>query len=109
PVARGSMFWIVLPGAIVACTDGRWFGALLGARIGGGGSGVLTKQSVEIATAHTIAGVGLAQAALLTILAAGGPIDESLLAAGLLGALLVETCAGGYRWAGAWIERLATP
>ncbi|MGP1310787.1 MAG: hypothetical protein ACTS27_11370, partial [Phycisphaerales bacterium] len=32
PVARDSMFWIVLLAAIVACTDGRWFGALLGAR-----------------------------------------------------------------------------
>lgn len=106
PVVRNPAFWIAFLAAIIACTDGRWFGALLGARALDSSKGLLTRRSVEIATAHTISGVGLAQCALLAVLAAGGPITEPLLAAGLLGALLVETSAGLYRWAGAWFERL---
>jgi hypothetical protein len=106
PLARDPAFWIALLAAIIACTDGRWFGALLGARALDPSKGLLTRRSVEIATAHTTSGVGLAQCALLGILAAGGPITETLLAAGLIGALLVETSAGLYRWAGAWFERL---
>ena len=106
PLARNPTFWIALLAAIIACADGRWFGALVGARALEPSKRLLTRRSVEIATAHATSGVGLAQCSLLAVLAAGGPITEPMLAAGLLGALVVETSAGLYRWAGAWFERL---
>jgi hypothetical protein len=105
PLAHEPEFWVTLIFAVIACTDGRWFGALIGARALESGRGILTTRSVEIATSHANAGAGLAQVALFAILAAGGPIDERLLAAGLLGALLLESSAGLYRLGGAWLER----
>jgi hypothetical protein len=106
PLVREPEFWVTLLVAAIACTDGRWFGALLGARALDPGRGFLTTRSVEIATSHTNTGAGLAQVALFAILAAGGPIDEPLLAAGLLGALLLESSAGLYRLGGAWLEQV---
>jgi len=107
PLAREPSFWVALVAAAVASSDGRWLGAFFGARVCDGAGRMLTTRSVEIATAHTTAGVGLAQCALLALLAAGGPITEPLLAGGLLGALLVESSAGLFRVAGAWLEREA--
>ncbi len=106
PLVRAPIFWGLLLFAIIASTDAKWFGALLGARALEHAKGALTRQSVEIATAHANTGAGLAQVALLAVLAAGGPIDEALLAAGLLGALLLESCAGVYRWGGAWLDHM---
>ncbi len=105
-LVRQPAFWGILLVAAIASTDARWFGALIGARSLEPASGFLTRRSVEIATAHANTGAGLAQVGLFAVLAAGGPIDEPMLAAGLFGALLLESCAGAYRWGGAWLDRM---
>ncbi|MBX3352636.1 MAG: hypothetical protein KF684_06850 [Phycisphaeraceae bacterium] len=94
-VVESPVFWIALVVAALASSDGRWFGALLGSR------------SIVRTTAIVTAGVGVPQIALLLLFDAGGPMPGSFLAAGLLGALVVECSAGLYRWAMRWFVREA--
>lgn len=95
-VAESRTFWLALPVVAIACSDARWLGALLGTR------------SVARATAVVTGGVGVAQVSLLAIFDAGGPSLEPFLAAGLLGALLVECSAGLYRWGAAILGQRTT-
>ena len=92
-VVESRTFWLALLVVALASSDGRWFGALLGTR------------SVARTTAIVTSGVGVAQVSLLALFDAGGPSLEAFLAAGLLGALLVECSAGLYRWAASLFVR----
>jgi len=96
PLLREPVFWWVAIAAIIASTDGRLFGAMLGARALERARGVFTARSVDLAAAHPTSGVGLVQAAVFAALAAGGPLDAAMLGAGVIGALAVEMSLGEF-------------
>jgi hypothetical protein len=108
-------FWCAIIFAILWSSDGRWLAWMLAirmivrpekppmTRLRGMGGCSATHPWRDSAVCVN-AGAGIAQLGLTIVLSAAGLADGSVIAAGLLGAAMVEVTRGMRAWMGAMVE-----
>lgn len=91
-------FWCAIVIAILWSSDGRWLAWMLAIRW------LSIARPWRDSAACVNAGVGVAQLGLTIVLSAASLADPSIVAAGLLGAAIVEITRGMREWMGAWLD-----
>jgi len=92
--AQGG-FWFLLIGALVWCSDGRWFAARMAVQVAGVRENAWSRATVLVNT-----GAGTLTLVLALLLADAGIADEALIASALVGAAVVELFRGFRGFAG---------
>lgn len=103
-LASAREFWIAVVIGVILASDGRWLGGWLGWWTAGATRGV-RDEAWRRSAAMVNAGVGALQVGAALSLYGTGLLDQAMLGAVLVAAIVLEVTAGARRHVGVWLDR----